>query len=168
MYLLILSNNMCVNDHEDQDFKLACVQHCLDICLSNCVGFGGWIDFSGKDEGFGSKGPGGAIEGVGGKGVESKFQDGGMGRSIEEEGDRNGGFGPDSSVERLGSEGIDRTRRGCVEGCIDGGDCVEGGIYGGESRVDLAEENCVGFGGFGSRRSHMNIFLKVFETSVAC
>jgi len=116
--------------------------------LGNCVGFGGWKDFSGKDEGVGSKVSGGAIEGVGGKGEESKSQDGGMVRMIKEEGDRKGGYGSDSSVEKLGSEEVDRTRR---EG-------IEGGI---EGRVDIAEDDRVGFGGFGSQRSHMDICLEV-------
>ena len=116
--------------------------------MGDCVGFGGWKDFSGEDGGVGSKGLGGANEGVGGKGEELKVQDGGMVRMIEEEGDRKGGFGSDSSVEKLGSEEIDRTRR---EG-------IEGGI---EGRVDIEEDSRIGFRGFGSRRTHMNIFFEV-------
>jgi hypothetical protein len=147
MYVPILSNT-CEHDWHDQDFKLACLQQHLDNVLGDCVGFGGWKDFSGKDGGVGSKGLGGANEGVGGNGEESKVQDGGMVRIIEEEGDRKGGCGSDSSVEKLGSEEIDRTRR---EG-------IEGGI---EGRVDIAEDDCIGFGGFGNRRSHMNIFFEI-------
>ena len=81
MYLLI-SNNMCVNIHDDQDFKLACVQTYLDICLGDCVGVGGQKDFSGECEGSGNEGPGGAIGGFGGIGAESKFQDFGNGWKI--------------------------------------------------------------------------------------
>ena len=74
---------------------------------------------------------------------------------IEEEGDRKGGFGSDLSVEKLGTEGIDKTRRGGIESGIDKGrNC----------RVDVAVENCVGVGGVKSidmiRESHMNICLR--------
>ena len=74
---LFISNNMCVNIHDDQDFKLACVQTSFDICLGDCVGVGGQKEFLGEFEGSRNEGPGGAIGGFGGIGAESKCQDGG-------------------------------------------------------------------------------------------
>ena len=76
-----------------------------------------------------------------------------MVRKIEEEGDRNGGLDSDSSVEKLGSERIGRTRRGGIESGIDRErNC----------RVDVAVENCVGVGGVKSidmiGELQMNIF----------
>ena len=63
----------------------------------------------------------------------------------------------DSSEERLGTEGIDRSRRGGI-------DKVENSrIRLGDCRVVLEEENCVGVGGLKScsmsGESHMNIFV---------
>ena len=81
-----------------------------------------------------------------------RSQEGQLRESVEKEKSQfqDGGFGSDSSVEKLGSEEVDRTRR---EG-------IEGGI---EGRVDFAEDDRVGFGGFGSQRSHMDIFLEVVQ-----
>ena len=126
------------------------------------VGVGGRKRFSGKGEGSGSEGRGGAIGGVGGKGAESKFQDGGKERIIEEEGNRKGGLGSDSSAERLGTEGVDRSRNGGIKGGIDREeDCRN---MSRDCRVGFAVENCVGVGGVKSidlvRESFMDICLR--------
>ena len=95
----------------------------------------------GECEGSGNDGPGGAIGEFGGIGAESKIQDGGKEWIIEEEGDRKGGLGSDSSLERLGTEGVDGNRNGGIEGEIDKDeDCrkmsagLQGRFCGGELR----------------------------------
>ena len=116
----------------------------------------------GECEGSGNEGPGGAVGGFGGIGAESNFQDGGKEWIIEEEGDGKGGLGSDSSAESLGTEEIDRSGNGGIEGGIDKEeDCRNTSR---DCRVDLVLEDCVGVGGVKSidmiRESHMNIFLR--------
>ena len=138
------------------------MQTYLDNLLGDCVGVAGQKDFSGEREGSGNEGPGGAIGGFGGIGAESKFQDGGKERIIEEEGDRKGGLGSDSSAERLGTEGVDGTRNGGIEGGIDKEEDRRNMSR--DCRVDVVVDNCVGVGGVKSidmiRESHMNICLR--------
>ena len=98
-------------------------------------------------------GPSGEKAGTGGIGQELQDQHVGKVWTFEEGDDRNGGTGSDSSVENEGKEDVCRNGHGGID-----------------SRVDFAEEHCVGVGGFGSsefvgvggcesRESHMNTFL---------
>ena len=83
-----------------------------------------------------SEGLGRAKGGIGGKGEEYDDQHGGKAWRFGEGGARNGGIGVDSSEDKLGKEGIDRSRYGGI-------DKVEGSrILMGDCRVVVEVESC--------------------------
>ena len=83
----------------------------LKECLGDVAGVGGHVGHRGMD----SEGLGKARGGIGGKGEEYDDQHVGKAWRFHEGGDRKRGIGVGSSEEKLGTEGIDRSRHGGID-----------------------------------------------------